>query len=116
MATVTIAPTRPRDDLASFRSNREGMLELLVGLDEQLRLARDGGDEKYVARHRERGKLLARESVELLLDRDSAFLELAPLEPGLRAEFAGCAAQPRSSATVSASSSRASASGPSLPR
>ena len=76
---MAILQTRIDRDSASFRSNREGMLELLVGLDEQLRLARDGGGEKYVARHRERGKLLARERVELLLDRDSAFLELAPL-------------------------------------
>ena len=30
-------------------------------------------------RHRERGKLLARERIELLVDRDTAFLELAPL-------------------------------------
>ena len=30
-------------------------------------------------RHRERGKLPARERIELLVDRDSAFLELAPL-------------------------------------
>src|SRR5262249_20787751 len=34
---------------------------------------------KYVDRHRGRGKLLARERIELLLDEDSAFLELSPL-------------------------------------
>jgi len=38
-----------------------------------------GGGEKYVARHRERGKLAVRERVELLLDRDTPFLELSPL-------------------------------------
>ena len=38
-----------------------------------------GGGEKYVERHRERGKLLARERIELLLDPDSPFLELSPL-------------------------------------
>ena len=40
---------------------------------------RAGGGPKYVERHRGRGKLLARERIELLLDRDSAFLELSPL-------------------------------------
>ena len=48
-------------------------------VDEQLAAARAGGGERYVERHRERGKLLARERIELLLDRDSAFLELAAL-------------------------------------
>lgn len=38
-----------------------------------------GGGEKYVERHRRRGKLLARERIELLLDPDSPFLELCPL-------------------------------------
>ncbi|MFB9251864.1 acyl-CoA carboxylase subunit beta [Sphaerisporangium melleum] len=38
-----------------------------------------GGGEKYVERHHRRGKLLARERIELLLDPDSPFLELSPL-------------------------------------
>ena len=38
-----------------------------------------GGGEKYVERHRARGKMLARERVELLIDPDTAFLELCPL-------------------------------------
>ncbi len=37
-----------------------------------------GGSEKSLARHRARGKLTARERIELLLDRDSPFLELSP--------------------------------------
>ncbi|WP_345803409.1 carboxyl transferase domain-containing protein [Microbacterium sp. AZCO] len=38
-----------------------------------------GGPEKARARHTERGKLLARDRVDLLLDRGSPFLEVAPL-------------------------------------
>jgi len=38
-----------------------------------------GGGERYVARHRERGKLLVRERIDLLLDPGSPFLELSPL-------------------------------------
>ncbi len=38
-----------------------------------------GGGDKYVARHHKRGKLLARERIEPLLDRDSPFLELSPV-------------------------------------
>ena len=48
-------------------------------VNEQLAAARAGGGERYVQRHRERGKLPARERIELLLDRDTAFLELCAL-------------------------------------
>ena len=58
---------------------REAMLEKLAALDAEHAKAVAGGGEKYVARHRKRGKLLARERIELLIDRDSPFLELAPV-------------------------------------
>ena len=38
-----------------------------------------GGDERSIARHRERGKLPVRERIDRLLDPGSAFLELSPL-------------------------------------
>jgi acetyl-CoA carboxylase carboxyltransferase component len=55
------------------------MLALLAEVEAQLALARAGGGERSVARHRERGKLPIRERIELLLDRDAPFLELSPL-------------------------------------
>src|SRR5918995_3504992 len=64
---------------ASYRANRSANLRLLEEIAEQLAKARAGGGPKYVARHRERGKLLVRERIELLLDRDAPFLELSPL-------------------------------------
>ena len=67
----------PRDD--TFRRNSEAMEEALGTLSRALARARAGGGEKYVRRHLERGKLLPRERVERLLDRDGWFLELAPL-------------------------------------
>ena len=63
----------------SYRANRAAFLEQLDYMNEQLALARAGGGKKYVERHHARGKLMARERIELLLDRDSPFLELAPL-------------------------------------
>ena len=63
----------------TYRANRSANLELLEELAEQLARARAGGGQRYVDRHRARGKLLARERIELLLDRDAAFLELSPL-------------------------------------
>src|SRR6266542_3225701 len=64
---------------AAYRENRSANLWLLSEISEQLALARAGGGGRDLARHRARGKLLARERVELLLDRDAPFLELSPL-------------------------------------
>mgnify|MGYP001035429342 FL=1 len=63
----------------TFQSNRKFQLEVIDQLDEQLELVIAGGGERYMQRHRDRGKLPLRERVELLLDPDSPFLELAPL-------------------------------------
>jgi acetyl-CoA carboxylase carboxyltransferase component len=63
---------------AEFERKRAGMLEKLAQLDSLLELVRGGGGERYVRRHRDRGKLLPRERIELLVDRDSALLELSP--------------------------------------
>jgi acyl-CoA carboxylase subunit beta len=63
----------------TYRANRSANLQLLEEIAEQLAKARAGGGPKYVERHRARGKLLARERVELLVDRDGPFLELSPL-------------------------------------
>ena len=63
----------------TFRANARALAEGLATVDEQLTATRAGGGEQYVTRHRDRGKLLARERIELLLDRDTAFLELCAL-------------------------------------
>ncbi|MFB4320463.1 acyl-CoA carboxylase subunit beta [Actinomadura sp. 21ATH] len=55
------------------------MLAKLGELEDEHAKALLGGGEKYVARHRARGKMPARERIELLLDPDSPFLELSPL-------------------------------------
>jgi acetyl-CoA carboxylase carboxyltransferase component len=68
-------------DLASeeYAANRATQLAAVAALDEQLDLVRAGGGQRYADRHHRRGRLLVRERLELLLDRDSAFLELSPL-------------------------------------
>jgi acetyl-CoA carboxylase carboxyltransferase component len=63
----------------TYRSNRAGQLAAIAALNEQLELARAGGGPKYAQRHRDRGRLLARERIELLVDRDSPLLELSSL-------------------------------------
>jgi len=69
----------PETEAAPPQTRREAMLEKLAALEAEHAKAVAGGGEKYVDRHRRRGKLLARERIELLVDEGSAFLELSPL-------------------------------------
>jgi acyl-CoA carboxylase subunit beta len=63
----------------TYARNRDAMLAQLGQHDEQLAVATGGGGPSYVERHRRRGKLLARERIEAMLDPASPFLELSPL-------------------------------------
>jgi acetyl-CoA carboxylase carboxyltransferase component len=62
-----------------FQQNRERMLALVSQYRERLAGAREGGGPRYVQRHREQGKLPARERITQLLDPNSPFLELSAL-------------------------------------
>ncbi len=76
---MTILTTQLDTTSEHYQANRRDMLDKLDALATEHAKALDGGGPKYVERHRKRGKLLARERIELLLDPDSAFLELSPL-------------------------------------
>ncbi|HUJ61643.1 MAG TPA: carboxyl transferase domain-containing protein [Kofleriaceae bacterium] len=62
-----------------FRANHDANAAAVDKLRAALGEATRGGGEKYTARHVAAGKLLPRERIELLLDRDAYFLELCPL-------------------------------------
>src|SRR5947209_4516053 len=66
-----------RDEVFELRRRR--MEELVDQLRERTSQVARGGGEKAVVRHRERGKLTARERIDRLIDPDSAFLELSAL-------------------------------------
>jgi len=76
---VTTLPSTVDTRGTAFAANTEAMLAKLAELGTEQAKAVAGGGEKYVERHRRRGKLLVRERIELLLDEDSPFLELSPL-------------------------------------
>jgi 3-methylcrotonyl-CoA carboxylase beta subunit len=59
------------------RANRAAMDAVLASHREQLAAIKEGGGERSVAKHKERGKLLARERIDELIDSGSAFLELS---------------------------------------
>ncbi|HYQ83169.1 MAG TPA: carboxyl transferase domain-containing protein, partial [Rubrobacter sp.] len=63
----------------AFEKKAEAFSGLVQELHKHSAEARRGGGEKAQRRHRERGKLSARERIEGLLDPGTAFLELSPL-------------------------------------
>ncbi|MFC5729226.1 MULTISPECIES: acyl-CoA carboxylase subunit beta [Nocardioides] len=75
MTAETVEETRRRSMLAKIEDLHA----------EQQKAVEAGG--KYIARHKARGKLTARERIELLVDEGSAFLELMPLA-GWGSDFA----------------------------
>ncbi|KAI8067806.1 ClpP/crotonase-like domain-containing protein [Gongronella butleri] len=62
-----------------YKNNVEEWQRLLDELKERLQEATNEGKAKHIALHKKRGQLSARERLELLLDEDSPFLELAAL-------------------------------------
>src|SRR2546421_8959580 len=64
---------------SDFARNAEAMRALVAELREKLDQVAGGGGEAAPARHTARGKMLARERVDLLIDPGTAFLELSPL-------------------------------------
>lgn len=67
----------PKDK--TFLANAKAMEALVKDLKEKLLKIQEGGDSKARARHKEHGKLLPRQRLDLLLDEGSEFLELSAL-------------------------------------
>ncbi|MEI6455067.1 MAG: carboxyl transferase domain-containing protein [bacterium] len=63
----------------AFLRNKEEFMSLLSAFKQKLADVRQGGPEAAVKRHKERGKLLARERIDLLLDKNTPFIELSAL-------------------------------------
>ena len=62
-----------------YRANRTAMAALVDQVQAEHDKVVSGGGERYVQRHRERGKLMIRERIDLLVDASAPFLELSPL-------------------------------------
>lgn len=74
---VATLGTQPDSGSALYQENYEQMKALVNELHERAQKIRLGGSEKAKERHTSRGKLLARERVDGLLDPGSPFLELS---------------------------------------
>ena len=64
---------------AEFAANAERMEGLVTELRSRIEKVRQGGGPKYLQRHREQGKIPARDRIAALLDPDTAFLEVGAL-------------------------------------
>jgi acetyl-CoA carboxylase carboxyltransferase component len=74
---VTVLKSALDTGSPEYAQDRSAMLTSVAELEELAQTVIAAGGEKAVARHRSRGKLLARERVDLLLDEDAPFLELS---------------------------------------
>jgi len=74
-----ILGTKVRREGRTFAANEAAHLALLDDLRAQLERVRAGGGPQAAERHHARGKLLARERVARLLDRDAPSVELSPM-------------------------------------
>jgi len=72
-------PTYLRTDNLEYQQNRKEFLQRLQAFRDKMHTVMKGGGEKALKKHRDRGKLLARERIELLLDEQASFLEFSPL-------------------------------------
>lgn len=74
----TIGSEPDRSD-PGFQDNQSRMSNLVTELKDKISVVVQGGGEKAIERHTSRGKLVARDRIDLLLDPGSPFLELSQL-------------------------------------
>ncbi|SEO58581.1 carboxyl transferase domain-containing protein [Aquisalimonas asiatica] len=75
--TVLKSRIDPRSE--EFQTNRESMGTLVADLRDRVARVKEGGGEAAQKRHTDRGKLLPRDRIRVLLDVGSPFLELSQL-------------------------------------
>ena len=75
--TTKIKQSDMRTSSPEFQENFRNYAEILKSFREKLALVSSHGGEAAVEKHRSRGKLLARERINLLVDQNTPFLELS---------------------------------------
>ncbi len=76
-----------------FNKNEDAMRQLVDQLKYKLAKIDEGGGKKNAAKQKAQGKLLARERIEYLIDKNSTFLEIgAFVADGMYEEYGGCPA------------------------
>jgi 3-methylcrotonyl-CoA carboxylase beta subunit len=65
--------------VGDYEKNKEAMDKVVSEYETALKKVLAGGGEKAIAKHRQRGKLLARERIDHLVDKGTPFLELSAM-------------------------------------
>jgi len=74
----------------NFRKNEENYLTLLKSLNSKASVVKMGGGKDAIERHKKRGKMLARERIEKLIDPGSSFVEIGLFAAyGMYEEYGG---------------------------
>ncbi|MHB8908974.1 MAG: carboxyl transferase domain-containing protein [Syntrophales bacterium] len=76
---MDVIETRIDKDSAEYKANYAAMEALVTDLKKELKKARDERPQKDIDRLAAQGKLPVRKKLDLLLDRNTPFLEIAPL-------------------------------------
>ncbi|MCG8633844.1 MAG: methylcrotonoyl-CoA carboxylase, partial [Desulfobacterales bacterium] len=76
---MDVIETRIDLNSESYKTNYKEMTALVEDLNQELDIAMTQRSPKAIARHEESGKIPAEKKLELLLDRNTPFLEIAPL-------------------------------------
>ncbi len=76
---MDIIETKVNINSEEYRKNFQEMTDLVEDLEKELDRAENERNEKALKRHKESGKLPAQKKLELLIDKNTPFLEIAPL-------------------------------------
>lgn len=76
---MTVIKSKINIHASEFSANAEAMTALVEDLNNKINKILLGGGEAYQQRHKDRGKLLARERIDALIDSGSPFLEISQL-------------------------------------
>ena len=79
---MAILQSRLSSASPGYSANRAALLEQVSGLKKRLEEVGRGGGETAAARHRARGKMLARERIQAVIDPGTEFLEFSALAAG----------------------------------
>ena len=75
---MAVIESQINTDSSDFQDRKKTMTRLVEELDAVLDAIKSGGSESARNKHTARGKLLVRDRIQLLLDKGSPFLEIAP--------------------------------------
>ncbi|CAL8141930.1 unnamed protein product [Orchesella dallaii] len=73
----SVVGTEPDKNAPEYQENYESMKKVVQDLRTRVSKIMAGGGEKAITRHTSKGKLLARDRIQYLLDSDSSFLEVS---------------------------------------